>query len=182
MHRVRAVLPLLALVLAAACGGSDGGEPAARVVIRLESAAIPWGEEIPARFTCDGDDVSPPLAWSGAPAEAQAFAIILEDPDASGFVHWALFDLPAGAASLPEGASPGGALPAGAAEGKNDFGRAGYGGPCPPRGATHRYVVRVIALDAPLGLEPGTPGRRVREAAGDHALAEGRLEATYRRP
>lgn len=182
MRRVRAVLLLFALVLAAACGGGDGGEPAAPVVIRLESAVIPWGDDIPVRFTCDGADVSPPLAWSGAPAGTRAFALIVEDPDASGFVHWALFDLPAEAASLPEAASPGGALPAGAAEGKNDFGRAGYGGPCPPRGAAHRYVFRVIALDAPLGLDPGTPGRQVREAAEEHALAEGRLEAAYRRP
>jgi Raf kinase inhibitor-like YbhB/YbcL family protein len=171
-----------AAMLTAGCSGSgDGATPAAPLSIRLESPAIPPGGAVPTEFTCDGADRSPPLAWSGAPAGARAFAIIVEDPDAGGFVHWAAFDLPAGVTSLPGGASPGGDLPAGTREGRNDFGREGWGGPCPPRGKPHRYVFRVLALDAPLGLEAGTPGRRVRARATEHALAEGRFEATYGR-
>lgn len=184
----RALLAAAAALLLApglpGCGG--GGDatpaPAAPLTLQVASPAFAGGAAIPARFACDGEDRSPPLSWSGVPAEARAVAVIVEDPDARGFIHWALFDLPGADGALLGGASPGGELPAGAREGKNDFGRAGYGGPCPPRGSTHRYLFRVLALDAPLGLAAGVRGKEVRKAAAAHAIAEGRLEGTYRRP
>ena len=144
----------------------------------LTSTAFESGGSIPARFTCDGDDVSPDIAWAGAPADASAFALVLDDPDADGFLHWAVLDFES---------AESGALPAGFSESvdapqqaTNDFGRIGYGGPCPP-GGTHRYVFRLYALDTRLNLEPGATRDQVLHAMKGHVLAEGRLTGTYSR-
>jgi hypothetical protein len=132
---------------------------------------------IPGQYTCDGDDVSPPLEWSGAPPESAALALIMDDPDARGFVHWVAFDVPASASgSLPAGWSSTAESP----QGTNSFGRVGYGGPCPPSG-THRYVFRLLALDAPLELSGSPTADDVRDAASGHVLAEASLTGTYRR-
>ena len=117
-----------------------------------------------------------PLAWSGAPAGTAAFALIVDDPDARGFVHWVVFDVPAEQASLAEGASGG----AGLGEGRNDFGRRGWGGPCPPSGS-HRYIFELSALDAPLGLGGSPTAADVRRAMAGHVLGSARLTGTYRR-
>jgi Raf kinase inhibitor-like YbhB/YbcL family protein len=139
----------------------------------VSSPAFTEGDAIPARHTCDADDVSPPLAWSGAPAETAAFAIIVDDPDANGWVHWLGADIPAEAMGLQEGS------PA-STEGLNDFGRSGWGGPCPPSG-THRYAFEVFALSEPLGLSAGFDADALRAAMEGKVLASGRLTGTYRR-
>jgi Raf kinase inhibitor-like YbhB/YbcL family protein len=142
----------------------------------LSSPAFVDGGEVPTRYTCDGPDLSPPLDWSGAPDGTAAFALIVDDPDAAGFVHWVAFDLPGEWATLAEDASGKG----GFAEGRNDFGRTGWGGPCPPSGS-HRYVFELFALDRRLGLPGGSTATDVRQAIDGHVLGSTRLIGNYRR-
>ena len=142
----------------------------------LTSAAFADGAAIPRRWTCQGEGPSPLLAWSGAPPGTAAFALIVDDPDASGWVHWLLYDLPAATTGLPEGIS--GSI--GTPEGRNSWGGLGWRGPCPPSG-THRYVFRLLALSAPLGLPPGAEVTDVRRAAAGVTLAQAILTGTYRR-
>jgi Raf kinase inhibitor-like YbhB/YbcL family protein len=150
--------------------------------LRLSSEAFDDGGTIPAKYTCDGADVSPPLAWSGVPAGTAGFALIIEDPDApSGdFTHWLVYDLPAHATGLPEQVPNEPTLDSGARQGRNDFKRLGYGGPCPPRGE-HRYVFTLFALDAMLGLPPEASKRDLRAAMAGHVLTEARLMGRYQR-
>ncbi len=143
----------------------------------LSSTAFADGGSIPARFTCDGAGHSPPLAWHGTPEGTRAFALLVTDPDARGFVHWVATDIPASSAGLAEGASGSGSA---GREGRNDFGRTGWGGPCPPSGV-HRYVFELFALASPLSL-PGVPSAAaVRTALRDRLLGQARLTGTYRR-
>ena len=141
--------------------------------IIVTSSAFEEGGSIPRRHTCDADDVSPPLAWTGAPDGAAAFAVIVDDPDARGWVHWIVADIPAETASVAEGESPG-------TDGRNDFGRNGWGGPCPPSGS-HRYSFEVVALSDRLGLPAGFSADELRAAMEGKVLASGRLTASYRR-
>jgi Raf kinase inhibitor-like YbhB/YbcL family protein len=147
----------------------------------LESEAFGSGDPIPPRYTCDGADVSPPLAWRDAPARAATFALIMDDPDAPAgtWVHWVLFNLPGSARELGEGASAR-VPPAGAVEGANSWGRRGYGGPCPPSG-THRYLFRLYALDRALDLPPGATAADLRGAMRGRMLAECSLMGRYER-
>src|SRR5262245_31943314 len=131
--------------------------------LTITSPAFPAGGAIPAVYTGEGRDVSPPLAWSSVPAGAKSLALIVDDPDAPDpaapkrvYVHWVLYDLPPGSTGLPE-AGAAGDLPAGTRQGKNDWGRTGYGGPMPPIGR-HRYFFKLYALDAVLG-DLGTPSK-----------------------
>jgi Raf kinase inhibitor-like YbhB/YbcL family protein len=144
----------------------------------LTSSSFQPGGTIPREHTCDGEDVSPSLSWEGAPDATQAFALIVDDPDARGFVHWVLVDLTGSATgSLPEGYS---ASPDAAQQGTNDFGRVGWSGPCPPSGS-HRYQFTLVALDASLDL-PGAPqAADVRAAMAGHVLDEATLSASYQR-
>ena len=141
----------------------------------LISSAFHDGGVIPRECTCDGEDVPPPLAWSGVPEGTRSFALVVDDPDAPGgtFTHWLLHDIPGSAAALP--ASPGKAL-------RTSFGRTGYGGPCPPRGdPPHRYVFTLYALDVPaLGLHDGTRASLDR-ALRAHTLGVARLTGRYGR-
>ena len=111
------------------------------MALQLASQAFHDGQPIPKKYTCAGQDVSPELFWSGAPPETKALALIVDDPDAPGgvWVHWVLYDLPTGTGELPEGMPKDRELRNGARQGKNDFGKIGYGGPCPPSGPAHRY-------------------------------------------
>jgi Raf kinase inhibitor-like YbhB/YbcL family protein len=156
-----------------------------RMAFLLTSPAFTEAAAIPARYTCDGADVSPPLAWSGAPAGTAAFAVIADDPDAPAgtWVHWVLYDLPAGTSRLPENVPKTDTLPAfgGARQGRNDFRRTGYGGPCPPPGPAHRYFFKLYALDAPLGLPPGARKQEVEAAMQGHVLGVAQLVGTYAR-
>jgi Raf kinase inhibitor-like YbhB/YbcL family protein len=153
--------------------------PEAPMTVTLRSPAFGDGDTIPRVHTCDGEDVSPPLEWSGVPSDAAELALVVEDPDAPGgtFVHWVLWGLDAGQPGLGQGQ-----VPAGAREGRNDFGRIGWGGPCPPRGSDpHRYVFTLLALSDPLTVEAGASADTVKRAAEGEALAEGRLTARYGR-
>jgi Raf kinase inhibitor-like YbhB/YbcL family protein len=145
----------------------------------LTTTAFPAGGEIPARFTCDGDDLSPDVAWSGAPDGTAAFLLVVDDPDASGFVHWIMFDLPgASSGTLPIGFS---SSPHPPPQGRNDFGTVGWRGPCPPSGE-HRYRFTLSALDAPLGLSGAPNASAVRQAlARVEVLGTATLEGRYRR-
>ncbi len=146
----------------------------------LKSSAFAHGEPIPTRYTCQGQDVSPPLSWEGAPASTQSFALIMDDPDAPAqtWVHWVLYNLPADVRALPEGVTAEGALPAQAAQGRNSWGREGYGGPCPPSG-THRYFFKLYALDSFLELPHGASKAELLRAMEGHILAQAQLMGTY---
>ncbi|HET8632442.1 MAG TPA: YbhB/YbcL family Raf kinase inhibitor-like protein [Thermomicrobiales bacterium] len=186
----RRTLLALALGLAlAACGGATptpaprAASPSAAVPrFRLTSAAFANDQPIPVRYTCDGQGLSPPLAWDGQPPDVASYALVVDDPDARGdFTHWLLVDLPGAAVSLPEGVPAGDRPPVGGVQGKNDFGKSGYGGPCPPAGAAHHYHFTLYALDATLGLAPGVAKPQVLAALNGHILAEAQLVGAYRR-
>ena len=154
--------------------------------MELKSAAFAHQGEIPEKYTCDGDNLSPPLSWSGVPAGTKSLALIVDDPDAPDprapkrvYVHWVLYNVPPGAAGLPEAISPGN-LPAGTREGLNDWGRTGYGGPCPPIGR-HRYFHKLYALDAVLTDLKHPTKAKLLEAMEGHVLAETELIGTYQR-
>jgi len=150
----------------------------------LTSTAFRDGAAIPVKHTCDGGDVSPPLAWSGAPAGTRCFALIADDPDApaGSWVHWVVYNLPAAVCELPENVAKVEALDlAGARQGRNDFRRPGYGGPCPPPGPAHRYFFTLYALDAPLTLKAGAQSKDVETAMQGHVLGSAQLLGTYAR-
>lgn len=153
------------------------------MTIQLTSPAFTAGTPIPVQYTCDGQDLSPPLRWSNVPAEAKSLALIADDPDApmGTWVHWVLYNLPPGTAELPEGLSTSETLPNGAKQGMNDFRRLGYGGPCPPRGNPHRYFFKLYALDTELSLKSGATKKDLVRAMEGHTLAEGQLMGTYKR-
>jgi Raf kinase inhibitor-like YbhB/YbcL family protein len=150
--------------------------------MKLTSPAFGEGEMIPKKYTCDGDNLSPPLAWSGVPQNAQALALIADDPDApSGtWVHWVVFNLRPGSAGLPEGITASRAPEEAAVQGTNSFRKVGYGGPCPPPG-THRYFFKLYALDGPLALAANATAQDVQAAIQGHVLAEGQLMGRYKR-
>ncbi len=145
--------------------------------LSFASAAFGYGETIPKRYTCDGEDISPPLTWGQAPEGTRAWVLIMDDPDApmGTWVHWVLYDLPAETTGLPEGTQGVGT------QGRNSWGRLGYGGPCPPPGKPHRYFFRLYALDAPLGLPPGATKAQVERAMQGHILARGEWMGRYGR-
>jgi Raf kinase inhibitor-like YbhB/YbcL family protein len=154
------------------------------MTIKLTSSAFAHEGEIPTKYTCEGDDVSVPLAWEGAPPATKTFALIVDDPDAPDpaapktvWVHWVLYDIPAETASLAEAIK---SAPAGARDGLNDWKRTGWGGPCPPIGR-HRYFHKLYALDTTLG-DLGQPTKAdLLEAMKGHILAEGQLIGTYQK-
>lgn len=151
---------------------------------KIYSPAFDFGAPIPSRYTCDGADVSPPLVFEHVPANAASLVLAVLDPDAPGgtFVHWVAYDLPPGLKGLPEGV-PKGPLVDGFKQALNDFGFAGYGGPCPPPGhGPHRYFFTLFALDAPgLELGPGASAREVLAAIKGHVLAEAEWMGVYQR-
>jgi Raf kinase inhibitor-like YbhB/YbcL family protein len=149
----------------------------------LTSPAIDLGKTIPKQYTCDGADLSIPFTWTDPPAGTQSFALIGDDPDApvGDWVHWVLYDLPADARELPEGVPPDKTRPDGSKHGQNDFGRSGYGGPCPPPGRPHRYTFTLYAVDRKLGMAPGAVKAQVLKALKGHTLAEARWMAHYGR-
>jgi Raf kinase inhibitor-like YbhB/YbcL family protein len=161
-------MPLLAALLAMA-------------TLQLTSPSFSTGASIPARYTCDGRDMSPPLQWTGVPAGVKSFALIVHDPDAPAgdWVHWVAYNIPSAAVGLRENQPKKKSLDDGTLQGVNDFGKAGYGGPCPP-GGTHRYVFHLYALDALLTLPAGVERQVLEEAIKGHVLAEGELTGTYR--
>jgi Raf kinase inhibitor-like YbhB/YbcL family protein len=155
-------------------------------MLSLTSPAFAAGQPIPKKYTCEGADVSPPLAWTGVPPSAQSLALIVDDPDAPDpkapqrvWVHWVLYGIPAAAAALNEGAS-GDNLPSGAVEGINDWKRNAYGGPCPPIGR-HRYFFKLYALDTQLPSKKNLDKPALESAMRGHILAQAELIGTYQK-
>jgi Raf kinase inhibitor-like YbhB/YbcL family protein len=157
-----------------------GGHPMA---LELTSPALQEGATIPRQYTADGRNVSPPLRWQEPPAGTGSLALICEDPDAprGTFTHWVVFNLPAESRELGEAVPAEATLPQGAAQGANDFGKVGYGGPKPPPGKPHRYFFKLYALDSRLDLQAGAGKEDLRVAMKGHVLAEGQLMGTYGR-
>ena len=184
-----ATRPAIALALLAALvapGQAALSEETRTMTLSITSTAFSSNGAIPRKYTCEGDDVSPPLAWSGVPAGAKCLVLIVDDPDAPDpaaprmtWVHWVLYELPPNATGLPEGVKPG-ALPKNTREGLNDWKRTGYGGPCPPIGR-HRYFHKLYALDTTLG-DLGHPTKGKLEAAMQrHVIAHAELVGTYQK-
>jgi len=153
------------------------------MALTVSSSAFKEGDRIPAKYTCQGQDVSPPLAWSEPPAGTQSVALIVDDPDAPGgvFTHWVLFNIPPDSRELPEAVPTQAELASGALQGKTDFGRTGYGGPCPPPGRPHRYQFTLYALDQTLDLKGGASKKQLLSAMEGHILAQGQFTGTYQR-
>jgi Raf kinase inhibitor-like YbhB/YbcL family protein len=156
------------------------------MTLRLTSPAFAEGASIPSKYTCEGQNVSPPLAWSGVPEKTKGLVLIIDDPDAPDpkaprmtWVHWVLYDLPPSASALAEGAGSGG-LPAGTKVGLNDWKKTQYGGPCPPIGR-HRYIHKLYALDIKLSELKNPTKADVERAMKGHILAETRLIGTYQK-
>lgn len=151
--------------------------------MQLKSSAFEGGADIPSRFTCDGANISPALHWSAPPKDTRSFALVMDDPDAPGrtWVHWLIYDLPPGARELPESVPPDARLASGAQQGRNDFRRPGYGGPCPPPGPAHRYFFKLYALDTTLDLGDGAKRAQLERAMRGHILAEAELMGRYQR-
>jgi Raf kinase inhibitor-like YbhB/YbcL family protein len=166
------------------CGaGADAANTSSKGPMQLSSPAFGENEIIPAKYTCDSENVSPPLKWNGVPTETKSFALIADDPDApmGTWVHWVLFDLPSTTTELPEALPKSQYIPGRAKQGLNDFKHLGYGGPCPPPGKAHRYFFKLYALDSVLDLKPGATKKEVERAMGKHIVAQGQLMGTYER-
>lgn len=150
--------------------------------MKLESNAFIADGTIPSLYTCDGKDTSPPLSWDEPPQGTQSLALIVDDPDAPTgvFVHWVLYDLPAEVRQLPEGVPSQPTLPSGGVQGKNDFPKLGYGGPCPPSG-THRYFFKLYALDRKTGLASGATKKQLEAAIEGRILGTAELIGRYSR-
>jgi Raf kinase inhibitor-like YbhB/YbcL family protein len=149
----------------------------------ISSAAFPNGGDIPKKFTCDGADVSPELSWIDPPSGTQSFALIADDPDApvGTWTHWVLFDLPAVVTSLAEAVNKIDELPGGERQGRNDFRKIGYSGPCPPPGKPHRYFFKIYALNAKLDLKPGASRQELEQGMKSLVLAQAEWMGKYGR-
>jgi len=185
-RRVTLCMTLLTMIAVGAVGCAptepdlpDEGE----MTLSLSSPAFQEGEDIPITYTCDGQDISPPLTWGEPPPETQSFTVIMDDPDApSGvFTHWLLFNLPVDSRELSEAIPTLNELANGALQGQNGFGTIGYGGPCPPAGHGHHYRFTIYALDRALDLVAGASRKQVIDAITGHILAWGQLTGMYQR-
>lgn len=189
----------LLAVLAVACGGDDDegggalnsptltgaasitGAPTQGGEMIVTSNIFADGERIPVAYTCDGDNISPDVQWIGdTPEGAESFALIMDDPDAGGFVHWVVYNIPGNAIGIPPGVTDEATLANGSVQGANSRGEIGYTGPCPPSGE-HTYVFTVYALDSAPEIEPGAEAPDVITAIEGHILATGRVTGTYGR-
>jgi Raf kinase inhibitor-like YbhB/YbcL family protein len=150
--------------------------------MKLASPVFKPDGDIPSKYTCDGDDVSPPIEWSDVPPDAATLALICDDPDApkKDFSHWILFNIPPETGALPENVVPRQELPDGSRQGTNDFGKVGYGGPCPPSGR-HRYRFTLYAVDTKIGVSPSSSRRDLEAAMKGHVLETTQLTGAYAR-
>jgi Raf kinase inhibitor-like YbhB/YbcL family protein len=182
--RLRGAVWLLALLVAlSACRDIQPEKEGIGLELHVESSILDDGGAIPRKYTCDGDDVSPPLSWSEPPAETKSFVLIFEDPDAPAgtWVHWVLYNLAPTVQSLDEDVPADEIVEGVGTHGTNGWRRIGYGGPCPPQGAAHRYFFKVYALDTLLDLKAGVSKRDVEKAMAGHILATGQLMGRYGR-
>jgi len=170
-------------IILAACGDDDGATStpvASGARLEVTSTYFNEGEEIPAAFSCDGDNESPDINWSGAPAATQSFAVSMLDPDAGNFVHWVVYGISESATGIPQGATDENDLADGGRQGENSRGEVGYTGPCPPSG-THTYVFTVYALDTDIHLAAGVSLETLEGAMAGHILASGELRGRFGR-
>jgi Raf kinase inhibitor-like YbhB/YbcL family protein len=184
LKKLFVLLTILALLVCCCkdseqAAGPAGGE---KMEIKITSSAFAEGGMIPSKYTCDGADISPPLQWGEVPEGTKSIALISDDPDApmGTWVHWVLFNLPAETKELTENIPPDETLPNGAKQAITDFGRVGYGGPCPPSG-THRYFFKIYALDTELQVDTSTGKRGLLKAMEGHILGQGQLMGKYKR-
>lgn len=174
------LISLRIIILLVGCKGQGATlskEGDVDMAIQITSSAFKEGDRIPRLYSCDDKNISPPISWTGVPSNTVTLAIIMDDPDTpSGtWVHWVLYNLPPDLTSLEQGFSGKGTA------GKNDFNRMGYGGPCPPKGSTHRYYIKIYALDTLLDLKAGASKAQVESLMRGHILAQGQLMGKYRR-
>jgi len=150
--------------------------------IEIESSAFDNQGMIPERFTCDGEDISPPLSWKNVPEQTKSLAVLCDDPDApmGTWVHWVIYNLPPETRELKENITPERKMENGGIQGMNDFKKIGYGGPCPP-GGTHRYFFKVYALDTEINLDPGATKQQLLTTMEGHILAKGDMMGKYSR-
>lgn len=186
LRRNTAALLMLAMsYLSLACrpAGNETASGGSVMSIELASPAFQPGAPIPKPYTGDGVDHSPPLRWAMPPSGTKSLALICDDPDAPRgiWVHWVLFNLPAQSRELAEGYPTKETLESGTKQGKNDFGKVGYGGPAPPKGKPHRYYFKLYALDTTVDLPAGATKAQLEKAMRGHILAEGQLMGTYGR-
>jgi Raf kinase inhibitor-like YbhB/YbcL family protein len=165
-------------VLSISSRASGGAMP-----LQISSSAFSESGMIPTKYTCSGADVSPPLSWHGAPAGTKSFALIMDDPDAPAgtWVHWVVYNLSANTKELPEGVEKQEPLADGALQGRNDFAKIGYGGPCPPPGKAHRYFFKLYALNSKLNLKAGAGKADVERAMNGHIVGQAQLIGRYER-
>ncbi len=151
--------------------------------LKLASYSFEPGHEIPMKYTCDGNDISPGLSWEGAPDGTETFALIMDDPDAPGktFTHWVIYNIPAERTELPEGVPAEKIVKKGCSQGMNDFKMMGYGGPCPPPGKPHHYRLHLYALDTILDVPSGASKNAILGAMKGHVLAETEIIGLYGR-
>src|SRR5574337_381410 len=176
MAFLNVLMRFIVMGLAALLIGAGG------TTMKLESQAFQAGHLIPPQYTCDGQDISPPLSWSDPPTGTTSFVLISDDPDApmGTWVHWVIWNIPASARALEQNLPKTASLPNGAKQGTTDFHRVGYGGPCPPSG-THRYFFKLYALDTTLNLPSSTTKKDLEKAIQSHILAQTELMGKYRR-
>jgi Raf kinase inhibitor-like YbhB/YbcL family protein len=176
----------LALLLTATLAAQSPNQPKggqSSMAFTVTSPVFASGAVIPNPYTCQGADISPALNWSGQPTQAISLALVMDDPDAPAgpWVHWVMWNIPATTRLLAENVPKQERLGTGAMQGRNDFGKVGYNGPCPPPGHTHRYFFRLYALDVKLTLPPGTKRKELDAAMQGHIVAHADYMGTYRR-
>ena len=164
-----------------AAAAQAAAQKTAEAKFELTSPSFAADSAIPAKYTCDGANVSPALAWTEPPVGTQSFALVVDDPDVPNktAIHWLIYDLPPTTRALPEGVPTKAKLPDGSRQGKNDPGKVGYGGPCPSPGAAHHYFFKLYALDYQTGLKPKAKGSEVEAAIKGHILAQAELIARF---
>jgi len=179
----RFLFPVLLLMILSSVGRIWGQEGEKKMAFTIISSAFTPGGTIDQLYTCDDRDISPPLSWENVPGGVKSFVLICDDPDApvGTWVHWVLYNIPGSARKLPDGLSTAPKLEDGSLQGKNDFGRSGYGGPCPPRGRPHRYFFKLYALDTLLNLSPGLRKKDILKAIAGHILGQAELVGKYGR-
>jgi len=169
-------------LFAIGCNDNFGNGSLRKNGIILESPAFKENDIIPSKFTCDGKDISPPLSWSNLPNGSKSIVLIFDDPDApvGTWVHWVIYNIPPDSNNLEENVPKDRELKNGAKQGRNDFGKIGYGGPCPPEG-THRYYFKLYAIDTILDLKTGTNKEKLENAMKGHIIAKAQLIGKYKR-
>jgi Raf kinase inhibitor-like YbhB/YbcL family protein len=183
MHPIVRLVLLILISLSATAFAQQSAAGGASMRLTLTSSAFATGVAIPQQYTCKGADTSPALEWSGAPPKTAGFALIMDDPDApaGNWVHWVLWNVPAKAHSLPQGAPRREQLDDGSLQGRNSYNKIGYYGPCPPPGQSHRYFFRLYALDTKLNLPAGASRDQLDAAMKGHVLAQAEYMGTFQR-